>query len=264
MTLNTQAQPGELLRLARQACGWSQLELSLVLDISQRHVSFVENGRACASRQIILEWMQATRAADALRDAALLLAGLAPGQRREARLGPPPLLDEPLRRLMAATTPYPLALFDRDWNILGMNATGEWLAPHVMARYWRKCDGSGVGMDMLDALCDDDGLFHAARNAPQAGLSLLTQLTQESWLNPDLAARVQRLAASLSRRYCLHHPPGTTAQRLPPRRLDFDTRFGVLAFYMVQFDGGTATGARLEQWVPVDDHTAQVLQHHAA
>lgn len=260
MTLNTQAQPGELLRLARQACGWSQLELALVLDISQRHVSFVENGRACASRQTILAWMQATCAADALRDAALLLAGLAPAQRCDARLGALPLLDEPLRRLMAAPTPYPLTLFDRNWNILGMNACGEWLAPLVMARYWRKCDGSGTGMDMLDALCDDDGLLHAARNAPEAGLSLLTQLTQECWLNPELAARVQRLASSLSRRYGLRHPPCAPAQPAVPRRLDFDTRLGVLAFYTVQFCAGTASGVRLEQWVPADEHTARVLQ----
>ena len=269
MILNRPAQPGELLRLARQACGWSQLALSLVLDISQRHVSFVESGRACPSRQVILDWTQATCAGDALRDAILLLAGLAPGPRHVAAAGHIALLDEPLRRLLAANTPFPMAAFDLNWNIVGMNASGEWLAPYVMDRYWRKCDGCGVGMDMLDALCDDDGLLHAARNAPQAGLSLLAQLTQEAWLNPGLAVRVQRLEASLSRRYGLRNQPAGTAQPQGPRRLDFDTVFGALAFYMVQFSsaslaGNAAAGLRLEQWMPADEHTARVLQHHTS
>ena len=47
------------LQQARRARRLSQLELSMRLLVSQRHVSFVESGRAKPSRELLMAWLQA-------------------------------------------------------------------------------------------------------------------------------------------------------------------------------------------------------------
>lgn len=46
------------LQTARKARRLSQLELSLRVGVSQRHVSFVESGRAKPSRNFLMAWLQ--------------------------------------------------------------------------------------------------------------------------------------------------------------------------------------------------------------
>src|SRR5215475_4732273 len=72
------AQVGALLRSWRQRRRRTQLELALDAEISQRHLSFVESGRASPSREMLLRL--AERLAVPLRDrnALLLAAGFAP------------------------------------------------------------------------------------------------------------------------------------------------------------------------------------------
>lgn len=59
--MNTATQTPDLpttLRQARQARRISQLELLLRVGVSQRHVSFVEGGRAQPSRGLLMAWLQ--------------------------------------------------------------------------------------------------------------------------------------------------------------------------------------------------------------
>ena len=50
----------------------SQLELGLRMGVSQRHVSFVESGRAQPSRELLANWLHALDLPLAQRNAALL------------------------------------------------------------------------------------------------------------------------------------------------------------------------------------------------
>lgn len=256
------ASAGRLLRLARQAGGLPQLELALVLDVSQRHVSFVECGRARPSRELIVEWMRALDAPAELLNAALLRAGFA-AQVDEHAAGPPALLLEPLRLLMSASSPIPILLFDGQWTMLGMNAAGEWLAEQVMARYWAKVRRTAAGMRMIDALVDDDGLFLRMANAKEAGASLLAQIQRESWACDALAAPAEALHESLSRRYGVRMA-GLPTRAERPRRLIFESRFGALSFDAVLSVLGdpppaAASGVRIEHWLPADAHTRRVM-----
>src|SRR6478736_6591110 len=76
--LGSRPQVGELLRAWRRRRSLSQLELALEADVSSRHVSFMETGRARPSREMVL------RLADHLdiplreRNRLLLAAGYAP------------------------------------------------------------------------------------------------------------------------------------------------------------------------------------------
>jgi transcriptional regulator with XRE-family HTH domain len=66
------------LQTARKSKRLSQLELALRMGVSQRHVSFVESGRAQPSRELLLSWLHELQAPLALRNVALQQAGFAP------------------------------------------------------------------------------------------------------------------------------------------------------------------------------------------
>ncbi len=97
------------LRQVRKARQISQLELSLRLGISQRHVSFVESGRAKPSRELLAAWLQELEAPLVLQHQAMLQAGYAP-------IHPTTPLDDPvleqvdsaLQQLLLAHDPNPL------------------------------------------------------------------------------------------------------------------------------------------------------------
>jgi DNA-binding XRE family transcriptional regulator len=59
------------LQTARKSKRLSQLELALRMGVSQRHVSFVESGRAQPSRELLLSWLHELQAPLALRNVAL-------------------------------------------------------------------------------------------------------------------------------------------------------------------------------------------------
>lgn len=105
--MNTAVQTLDLpttLRQARHARCISQLELSLRVGVSQRHVSLVEGGRSRPSRQLPAAWLEELDTPLALRNAAMPQAGYAPVY-SAAPLGDPSLVraDEALSQFMPMT-----------------------------------------------------------------------------------------------------------------------------------------------------------------
>ena len=121
------------LQTARKSKRLSQLELALRMGVSQRHVSFVESGRAQPSRELLLNWLHELQAPLALRNAALQQAGFAPvyrsGELADAVLAP---AREALGRLLQAHDPMPAMVMDAAWNVLQMNRGAQWLATTLM------------------------------------------------------------------------------------------------------------------------------------
>lgn len=113
---------GSLLREWRTSRRLSQLELALEANVSPRHLSCVETGKAQPSRDMI------ARLADALgmplreRNALLVAAGFAP-RYRETELSTPEMV--PVRRaiefILQHQNPYPAIVTNRHWDILLMN-----------------------------------------------------------------------------------------------------------------------------------------------
>ena len=114
---------GALLRHWRNVRRVSQLELSLDAEISTRHLSCVETGRAQPSREMVLRLAEALEVPLRERNAMLLAAGYAPLY-RQTGLDAPEL--EAARRavelFIVQLEPYPVLVLDRYWNILRMNA----------------------------------------------------------------------------------------------------------------------------------------------
>ena len=119
------AQPdhfGPLLRAWRRRRGASQLALALQSGVSQRHVSFLESGRARPSREMVVQLSSALDVPLRQRNAMLLAAGFAPVY-RESNLAAPELASvrRAIDHMLRQQEPYPAVVVDRLWNLLEAN-----------------------------------------------------------------------------------------------------------------------------------------------
>jgi transcriptional regulator with XRE-family HTH domain len=123
--MNRHHQPtiGHLLRDWRQLRRFSQLDLALEAEISQKHLSFVESGRSQPSRDMVLLLAEHLGVPLRERNALLLAAGYAPVYLERA------LEDPSLQAAKAAIDlvlkghePYPALAVDRHWTLLAANA----------------------------------------------------------------------------------------------------------------------------------------------
>lgn len=107
-----------LLKTWRRKRRLSQLELALTSGVSQRHVSFLEKGRANPSRSMILQLSETLGVPLRDRNEWLTAAGFAPIFRARP-------LDDPqmnqimnaMRMILTSHEPFPAIALDRAWNI---------------------------------------------------------------------------------------------------------------------------------------------------
>ena len=113
---------GHLLREWRKRRRLSQLDLALDGNISTRHLSFIETGRAQPSRDMVL--LLADHLAVPLRDRNVLLtaAGYAPVF-RERKLDDPALVAarQAVELVIQGHAPYPAIAVDRHWTLVAAN-----------------------------------------------------------------------------------------------------------------------------------------------
>ena len=111
-----------LLRQWRAVRRLSQMDLALEGDISMRHLSCLETGRAQPSRQMVVRLAEALQIRLRERNAMLHAAGYAPFY-RQVGLDSPDM--EAARQaadfLLSKQDPYPGLIVDRYWNILKEN-----------------------------------------------------------------------------------------------------------------------------------------------
>jgi transcriptional regulator with XRE-family HTH domain len=111
------------LRWWRQRRGWSQLDLAGRAEISQRHLSFLELGRASPSRDMVVRLATALDIPLRQHNVLLLAAGFAPIW-RETALSAPELAQvrHALDHILAQQEPFPAVAVDRHWNMLEANS----------------------------------------------------------------------------------------------------------------------------------------------
>lgn len=104
----------------------SQLDLSLSVGVSARHLSFIETGRSRPSPEMVLTLADGLDIPLRERNTLLLAAGFAPRYQaralEDAALSP---ARDAVQRLLDAHHPYPGIVIDRCWNIVGTNAAAS-------------------------------------------------------------------------------------------------------------------------------------------
>lgn len=132
----------QLLKAWRTKRRLSQLDLALESGVSQRHVSFLESGRAKPSRAMILQLSETLEVPLRERNDWLVAAGFAPIFRARP-------LDDPqmnqvmnaVRMMLANHEPFPAIAIDRAWNIRLSNRPFDILASMVGDEVWARVGG---------------------------------------------------------------------------------------------------------------------------
>jgi transcriptional regulator with XRE-family HTH domain len=125
---------GPLMRDWRTRRGRSQLDLSLDVGVSTRHLSFVETGKSRPSPELVLAVAEHLDVPLRERNTMLLAAGFAP--RYSSRDLSDPAMAQvraSLQRMLDAHDPCPGVVIDRTWNILLANAAAGALTADVSA-----------------------------------------------------------------------------------------------------------------------------------
>lgn len=119
---------GDLLREWRQRRRVSQLELALDAEISSKHVSFVESGRAQPSREMILRLAEHLQVPLRERNTLLTAAGFA-AVYSERSLADPALAAAraAVELVLKAHEPFPAIAVDRHWSLVASNAAVSFL-----------------------------------------------------------------------------------------------------------------------------------------
>ena len=189
----TQVQPvGDLLREWRQRRRMSQLDLALTAEISTRHLSFVESGRAQPSREMVLNLAERLDVPLRERNVLLVAAGFAPVF-RERSLDDPALATQrkAVDLVLKGHEPYPALAIDRHWTLVAANAAAGRLMgggdPSLLA----------PPVNVLRLSLHPSGLSPRIANLPEWRAHLLERLRRQIELSADprLAELLKELQA---------------------------------------------------------------------
>ncbi len=200
-----------LLRHWRTRRGLSQLDLALASDVSSRHVSFLETGRAQPSRDMVLR-LGATLDVPLRDQNEMLRAAGFPDEFAEPSVdsGLPHGVAMAIDRMLAQHEPFPMTVLDRHYDVLRTNDGGTKLLARMIADPTALPSRLNVFVALFDPrlarkfVVDWERVAHAmvARLHREAlsrpsdpGLSaLLRSLFEfpdvpESWRQPDFSTR---------------------------------------------------------------------------
>lgn len=252
---------GPLLRDWRQRRRLSQLDLACEAEISTRHLSFVETGRAKPSREMLMHLLELLEIPLRDRNGLLLAAGFAPAY-AEHDLYSPTLAAarEAVQMVLQGHEPYPALAVDRHWNLLAANQAAmrlmSGIAPELLT----------PPINVLRANLHPDGLASRIINLAEVREHILTRLRRTAAQSGDSVLRAlhDELAA-----YPFIDVGERAAQTSPHNDVVLPVRFrsdaGELALFTTITQFGTPLDVTLselalESFYPADAATATLLR----
>lgn len=171
---------GDLLRGWRTRRALSQAELAFEAGISIKHLSYVETGKAAASRDILLQLASALDLS--LRDRnALLEAGGFARQYGERDLSTPELAEarRAIDLLLLRHEPFPAIVTDRRWNVMQANRAASRLMTMLLGPLRMQRPLNHMRMFLAP-----DELKPFVENWPIVAAALLTRARHEAMAAP--------------------------------------------------------------------------------
>ncbi|MCJ9723725.1 helix-turn-helix transcriptional regulator [Agrobacterium sp. SHOUNA12C] len=253
---------GDYLREWRQRRRLSQLEFALEAEISQRHLSFIESGRALPSRDMLMHLAERLDVPLRDRNPMLLAAGFAP-------VFPERSLDEPAlapaRRaidlVLKGHDPFPALAIDRHWTLIAANAAVAPLLSDVVDVTLLK-----PPVNVLRLSLHPGGLAPRILNLPEWRAHLLERLRQQITATGDLilTALLKELAAYPAPPTPRPNPHGQDYAGIAVP-LELTTKAGRLSLISTTTVFGTPVDVTLselaiESFFPADQQTADLLR----
>jgi transcriptional regulator with XRE-family HTH domain len=260
---STTTQPqdvGRHLREWRQRRRMTQLDLALEAEISTRHLSFVETGRAQPSRAMVLHLCDRLDVPLRDRNTLLVAAGYAPAYPQRA------LTDPALQHARAAVDlvlrghePYPALAIDRHWTLVSANRAVAPLLAGAQASLLKP------PVNVLRLSLHPEGLAPRIANLLEWRTHLLEHLRQQIEITADatlhvLMEELRGYPASVSRT-----PPRPEAFGGVVVPLQLATDSGTLSFFSTTTIFGTPVDVTLselaiESFFPADALTSDALR----
>jgi len=259
---------GRLLKNWRRQRGRSQLDLALDADVSSRHLSFIENGRAIPSRAMVLKLVDALDIPLRERNTFLHAAGYA-SLYRQSTLDDrhlEPALDA-LRFMLDKHEPYPAFVVDRLWNLLLANDASRAL---LAACALPPDLDPAISSNLLRLTLHPEGLRPSIENWVEVADALIVNARLEAGASygddplKDLVREVLRypgvdgVAAAIDASKRLD-PVITLNLKLGERRLSW---FSIIATFGTPQDV-TLQEIRLETFAPADEQTRHFAEELA-
>lgn len=244
------------LRRFRTARRLSQLDLALACEISARHLSFLETGRASPSREMVLQIAEGLVLPLSARNALLQAAGFAAvfpaSPLASSALGP---FREILSEMMARHAPWPALLCDRHWNLLDASPTAEALLASLQE--------SPADRNLIRLLTSEKAASGAIVNLAEM-LAEMTSRIQLEALEAGDDDILAELLAGLQAAAARHPPLPGPAPRSPVVPLILASPAGELKFLSTIAHFGTSEDVtirdlRLELLFPADDATRAAI-----
>jgi transcriptional regulator with XRE-family HTH domain len=243
----------------------SQLDLALEAEISTRHLSFVETGRAQPSREMLLHLAQSLEIPLRERNVLLTAAGYAPVF-AERPLDDPALgaARQAIDLLLAGHEPYPALAIDRHWMLVTANKAVAHLTAGAAGHLLQP------PLNVLRLTLHPDGLAPRVLNLAEWRGHLLARLRRQIDLSADsfLVELMDELSA--------YPAPRATPSRVrsPSRKrgvaemvvpFQLETEAGVLTFFSSTMVFGTPVDITLselavELFFPADAQTGETLR----
>lgn len=254
---------GDHLRNWRQRRRLSQLDLACEANISARHVSFLETGRARPSRDMVLHLAERLDIPLRERNVLLVAAGFAPVF-AERPLDDPALAAarEAIGLVLAGHEPYPALAVDRRWVLVAANLAAQRLMGGVAPELLRP------PVNVLRVALHPQGLAPRTENLVEWRDHLLARLRRQVETTADrvLAALSDELAGYAAPRRNGPLPSPNPAAVAVPFRLATDA--GTLSFLSTITVFGTPVDITLaelaiEAFFPADRATADAVRRLA-
>lgn len=174
---------GGLFRQSRLQRGLSQLDLALRAEVSARHLSFIETGRAHPSREMILRLSEVLDLPLRERNRLLEAAGYA-GVYRETPLAELEMAQvwKIVDFILNVHEPYFSLVHDRYWNIVAHNNGFR----NMLSHFGRTLDFiPGVKPNILRLVLDNRGMRPFIRNWEDVAGMLVSQMQRMAERYPD-------------------------------------------------------------------------------
>lgn len=198
---------GALLRAWRRRRGKSQLNLALEADVSTRHISFLENGRANPSREMIVHLCDALEVPLRERNRILEAAGF-------ARVYSQTEMDDPAMEhvghvidlLLESAQPAGAVAIDWSWNVLKANRAmlvtmAYFVDPQLLAE---------APVNVMALTFAENGLHRHIVNWDEVGPAMVARIRREADYEgrPESGELLDRLLASSPEVRAFRHAGG--------------------------------------------------------
>lgn len=190
---------GDFIRLWRNTRKVSQMDLALAVDVSTRHLSFIETGKSRPSRKLVLKIAESLKMTFRHRNTLLALAGYAAEYAEQSFDGEGmAIVRQAVQRFLSAHEPYPAFVIDGEYNILMKNRGYEKMATKLIG-----ADAFSRYENVYLLTFSGDGFCNHIECWPAVGKVMLNRLMNEAIMtqNQNLHSLYQQCLSMFSDAY---------------------------------------------------------------